>query len=159
VVAPGPGTLVAHPLTVEATMTTSLPGHETALLAAVARWNAGDLDGYLEIYDEDIRLHGYSPEPMDKAAVRAFYTGIFAAFPGCRLTIDETLTDGDRLCCRYTLTGRHQGEFLGVPGTGTEITLPGITILHFRDGRCVQRWSSADLLGVLGQIGAFPPAG
>ena len=129
---------------------------ETALLAAVGRWNAGDLDGYLELYDENILLHGYTPEPLDRPAVRAFYTGIFAAFPGCRLTVHETIVDGERLSCRFTLTGRHDGEFLGVPATGTDITLPGITVLHFRGGRCVQRWSSADMLGVLVQIGAVP---
>ena len=32
------------------------------------RWNAGDLDGYLSLYDEGIRLHGYSPEPIVHAA-------------------------------------------------------------------------------------------
>ena len=36
---------------------------ETTLLTAVDRWNAGDLDGYLTLYDEGILLHGYSPEP------------------------------------------------------------------------------------------------
>ena len=132
---------------------------ETALLAAVDRWNTGDLDGYLKIYDEGIRLHGYSPEPLDKPAVRAFYEGTFAAFPGCQLTIHETIIDGERLSCRFTLTGRHDGEFMGVPATGKDITIPGITILHFRDGRCVQRWSSADMLGVLVPIGALPAPG
>lgn len=131
----------------------------TALLSAVDRWNANDLDGYLQLYDEGIQLHGYSPEPMDKAAVRAFYAGIFAAFPGCQLTIHDTLVEGDRISCRFTLAGRHEGEFLGVPATGTDITIPGITILQFRGGRCVQRWSTADMLGLLVQIGAVPPPG
>jgi hypothetical protein len=29
------------------------------------------------------------------------------------------------------MTGRHVGEFMGVPATGNDIALPGITILHF----------------------------
>lgn len=132
---------------------------ETTLLAAVDRWNSGDLDGYLDFYDEEVLLHGYSPEPMDKPAVRAFYEGIFAAFPGAQLTVHETIIDGERLSGRFTLTGRHDGVFLGVPATGTDITLSGITILHFRGGRCVRRWSSADMLGVLVQIGAVPAPG
>jgi len=33
------------------------------------RWNAGDLPGYLSLYDEQIKLHGYTPEPMNKTAV------------------------------------------------------------------------------------------
>ena len=38
-----------------------------ALDAAYEGWNAGSLDRYLELYGDEIRLHGYSPEPMDKA--------------------------------------------------------------------------------------------
>lgn len=40
---------------------------QEALAAAYGSWNAGDLDGYLSLYDEGIALHGYSPEPMNKA--------------------------------------------------------------------------------------------
>ncbi len=129
---------------------------EAALLAAVERWNAGDLDGYLRLYAEDVRLHGYTPEAMDKAAVQAFYEGIVTAFPGCQLTVHENIVAGDRLTCRFTLSGRHDGPFLGVPGTGLEIALPGITVLRFVGERCVERWSCADMLGVLVQIGAVP---
>lgn len=35
-------------------------------------WNAGDLSGYLSLYAEDVRLHGFAPEPMDKASVTGF---------------------------------------------------------------------------------------
>jgi steroid delta-isomerase-like uncharacterized protein len=139
------------------TSATTLARNEATLHTAIERWNAGDLDGYLGLYDDGVLLHGYTPEPMPKAAVREFYAGVMAAFPGCRITVHETFRDGDRLVCRFTLTGRHGGTFLGVPGTGTEIVLPGITILHFRDGRCTERWSQADMLGVLVQIGAVPP--
>ena len=45
---------------------------------------------------------------------------------------------------------------MGVPPTGTPIALPGITILHFRGSRCVERFSQADMLGLLVQIGAVP---
>jgi steroid delta-isomerase-like uncharacterized protein len=143
-------------------MTTSaqpavLTSNELALAQAIARWNDQDLDGYLHLYDDAIQLHGYTPEAMDKAAVREFYASIFTAFPGCTLTIHEVVTQGDALACRFTLAGRHDGPFMGVPATGRDITLPGITILHFRDGLVTQRWSAADMLGVLVQIGAVPP--
>ncbi len=51
---------------------------------------------------------------------------------------------------------RHVDEYMGFPATGTPIALPGITILHFRGDRCVERFSEADLLGLLIQIGAVP---
>jgi hypothetical protein len=38
------------------------------------RWRAGTpatSDGYLELYDDAIKLYGYSPEPLGKADVPA----------------------------------------------------------------------------------------
>jgi steroid delta-isomerase-like uncharacterized protein len=137
--------------------TTAASRNETALHQAIERWNAGDLDGYLNVYDPSVRLHGYTPNPLDHTEVAHFYAAIFEAFPGNSLTLHETFSDDDRLVCRFTLAGRHDGPFLGVPATGRDISLPGITILHFREGRCVERWSYADMLGVLVQIGAVPP--
>ena len=49
-----------------------MPTPQEALSAALNRWNAGDLDGYLSWYDEGIRLHGYSPEPMTSSRNRSW---------------------------------------------------------------------------------------
>jgi steroid delta-isomerase-like uncharacterized protein len=133
-----------------------MPGPQQALATAYENWNAGDLDGYLRLYDEEIRLYGYSPEPMDKTQVRGFYEGIFAAFDTPELAFDEVVWDGNVCALRFTMTGRHVQPFMGVPATGTTITLPGITILHFRDDRVTERYSQADMLGLLIQIGAIP---
>ena len=133
-----------------------MPGSQVALSAALDSWNAGDLDGYLRLYDEGIRLHGYSPEPMDKVQVRGFYEGIFSAFDTPKLVFHEVVWDGHVCAIRFTMTGRHVQEFMGVPATGTAITLPGITILHFRGDRVIERFSQADMLGLLVQVGAVP---
>jgi ketosteroid isomerase-like protein len=127
-----------------------------AFAAAIAAWNGGDLDRYLELYDESIRLHGYSPEPMDKPTVQAFYQGIWAAVERPQLEVHTVLEDGDTLAVHATMTGRHVGELLGVPATGTDIHLPVMTMLRFRDGRVVERWSVSDFLAVMSQIGALP---
>jgi predicted ester cyclase len=129
---------------------------QDALSTARDRWNAGDLDGYLRLYDDAIRLHGYSPEPLGKAEVRGFYEGIFAAFGPPTLEFHEVLTDGDAVTVRFTMSGTHVGEFMGVPATGRDVAVPGITILHFRGDTVVERFSQADMLGLLVQIGAVP---
>jgi predicted ester cyclase len=129
---------------------------QEALSAAVESWNAGDLEGYLNLYRDDIHLHGYSPQPMSKDEVRGFYQGTFAGFGSPQLDFHEVLWDGSSCAVRFTMTGRHVGEFMGVPATGAEIALPGITILHFEGDQVVERFSSADMLGLLVQIGAMP---
>lgn len=127
-----------------------------ALRSALERWNDGDLAGYLELYDERIRLYGYSPAPLGKEEVRAFYQAIFEAFDGPQLEFHETLWEGERCAIRFTMTGTHGGAFMGVPATGRPVALAGITILHFEGPRVIERHSSADMLGLLVSLGAVP---
>jgi predicted ester cyclase len=124
-------------------------------------WNSGDLEGYLALYDDSSKLHGYSPEPMRKAEVRAFYEQVCASLsePGHRnpiLEFHEIVTSGDLYCCRFTMRGVHRGPFLGVPATGRPYSIGGITMMRFAGNRVIERSSSADMLGLLVQIGAAP---
>jgi predicted ester cyclase len=128
-----------------------------AYRAALARGNAGDLDGYLALYTDDVVFGGVTPEPMDGAGVRAFHEAFYAAFPGAQVELADLIEDGDKLGARLLIRGRHQGEFMGVPPTGRDVALAITTILTMRDGRCVERWSTADMLGLLVQLGAIPP--
>ena len=129
---------------------------EAALRHAGERWNAGDLAGYLQLYDPDVRLHGYSGVEPGLDNVRRFYEGFWAAFPDSRLIFEDLFPYEDRVACRFVVRATHRGELMGVPATGKEIALPGITILRFAGERCVERWSQADFLGLLQQIGAIP---
>jgi steroid delta-isomerase-like uncharacterized protein len=130
--------------------------NKTVLQQAIARWNQGDLAGYLELYSPQVVLHGYPPGlPAGVEGANLFYQGIWAAFSGSQLAVDEVIEDDDRMACRYTLRAIHSGDFLGIPPTGKEITLPGLTIFYFHDGKCVERWNQADMLGLMQQLGAM----
>ncbi|WP_448612913.1 ester cyclase [Modestobacter sp. URMC 112] len=142
-----------------------MPASADLVERARQRWNAGDLAGYLTLYSDQVRLYGASPEPMGKEQIAGFYATIWSALgapgrPNPRLEFHEVLVDGDPFSCRFTMTGEHRGDFLGVPATGRPYQLPGITIMRFRGEQIVERWSSADFLGLLVQFGAVPtPAG
>lgn len=127
---------------------------------AIDNWNRGDLAAYLELYDADVVLHGFAPGlPAGVAGARAFYEGVWAAFPGSRLVIDDVVQEGDKLACRFRVQLVHQGEFMGVPPTGKTLEVGGMTMLRFAGGRCVERWNQADMLGWLQQLGAIPALG
>lgn len=70
--------------------------------------------------------------------------------------LEEVLAEGDEVACRFTLRAAHEGEFNGIPPTGRRVELKGITILRFANGRCVERWSQADFMGMLQQLGVVP---
>jgi len=126
-----------------------------SLSRARERWNAGDLVGYLGVYDPSVKLHGYG-EPLDYAGVVALYESIFSAFTEPQLTFHEVIESNDTVTVRFSMTGRHEGTFNSIPATGVEIVLDGITILRFAGDRCVERWSCADMLGLMVQLGAVP---
>ncbi len=99
--------------------------HEEPVEKQRRHWNAGDLDTYLTLYDESIRLHVHShtPEPMDKVGAATFYRGIWAALvadgrPSPELVSFENMVDGDLYCCRFTMSGMHRAGFLGMPASG-----------------------------------------
>jgi predicted ester cyclase len=132
--------------------------NKAILLRAMERYDAGDLDGYMELYAPSIVLHGYSPEPLTGwEQVRGFYESFFAAFSDVSLRSEDELVDGDKVATRFTLGVTHTGEFWGAAPTGARATASGITILRFDGGKCVERWSSFDFLGLLMQIGVVPP--
>ena len=110
---------------------------------------------YFDLYDADCVLHGYPGVEPGFAGLRAFYESFWVAFPDVRITIDDSFENGDKLACRFTCRGTHRGPFMGVAGSGKRIEFSGITILQFRGNRCVERWSQADFLTVLIQIGAI----
>lgn len=130
--------------------------NRAALERAIGCWNEDDLAGYLELYDPEVALHGYQGVEPGLEGVRRFYEAFWAAFPGSRITLEDIVSEGNEVACRFTLRATHGGEFNGIPPTGREVSIPGITILRFENGRCIERWSQADFLGLLQQLGVIP---
>lgn len=134
-------------------------------MRAVAAWNGGDLAGYLDLYDETISLHGYSPAPMGKAEVVGFYQGIFQALKPVgskspQLDLHHVIETGDWVANNFTMRGEQTGAFMGVPASGRPFAITGVTMLRFNPARrVVERHTAADFLGLMIQIGAIPPPG
>ena len=85
--------------------------------------------------------------------MKQFYYAFWAVFPDAKVTIQELLEDADKLVARYVITGTQQEAFKGVAAAGQSIALPGISIFHFKSGRCFERWACSDSLLLMSQIG------
>jgi predicted ester cyclase len=79
-----------------------------------------------------------------------------AAFPDAQFTIEDMIGEGDKLVDRYTISGTHSRPFLGIPATGRQIHLAGISIVRISAGKIAERWAVTDQLGLLQQLGALP---
>jgi predicted ester cyclase len=68
--------------------------------------------------------------------------------------------EGDKLAPRVAWHGTHRGDFVGIPGTGAALMMQPVQISRFTDGLASDWWGTADVFGVLHQVGASvaPPA-
>ena len=79
------------------------------------------------------------------------------AVPDLTYTVDDQIVEGNMVVSRYTVSGTHQGEFFGVPGSGKRIEMTAINIDRFDEsGKLVEEWVEYDLLGAMRKIGAIP---
>ena len=85
-----------------------------------------------------------------------FYNGLLAGFPDAQLEFDETVSEGDQIAVHYHVKMTHTGDFNGIPATGKRAAISGTTIMRFSQGKVVERWSEADFLGLLKQLGVIP---
>ena len=83
------------------------------------------------------------------------YTTLFDIFPDWELLQTEILVDGNKAAQTFTVTATHQGEFMGLPGTGKRFTIQGVRVLTMRDGLIAHEKRYYDFTGLLIQIGVL----
>ncbi len=127
---------------------------ESFALALTCFANPQKRNEYFQFYSDDIIVHGYHGIEPGLENVKQFYYAFWKAFPDAQVTVEDIVGDGDTLAARYIITGILHETFMGVAATGQRIELPGISILHFRNGKCFERWTCSDSLVLLKQIGA-----
>src|SRR5688572_2970356 len=124
-----------------------------AIERAVEQMNSGNVEGYLELYSDNLTLHGYPPGIEGKEGATAFYTAFRKGVDPFHLTIEDLIEDGDKIAGRYSIRGKHADELMGVPATGNDIDISGQSFFRFEDGRVVERWQALDGAALLMQLG------
>jgi steroid delta-isomerase-like uncharacterized protein len=98
------------------------------------------------------------PDVRGREGYKQFCQAYFNAFPDLRMSVEEQIAEGDNVVTRWSSTGTHRGEVMGVPPTGKQVSMTGIVIYRCAGGRIVEEVEELDLLGVMQQLGAIPPA-
>lgn len=115
--------------------------------------NGKQLERFDALVAPDFVEHG-TPPMEGREAFRAFVAGLLAALPDFRFEVDDWIIEGDRVVARCSAAGTHLGELLGFAPTGNRATWTAIHIWRIVDGRLAERWSEADLLGIVEQLKA-----
>ena len=93
--------------------------------------------------NDDVMSHTrFSKVPCLKAFYR-FFDAINAAFPDYRLLLENILVKGNRVMVRYTISGTHKGEFMGLTATNQQVAITGIHVFRVYGGQIVEYWDGA----------------
>jgi steroid delta-isomerase-like uncharacterized protein len=102
-------------------------------------------------YDTGLLPQPFGPEEM-KGTVRMVTVG----FPDNHHEVQEMIAEGDKVVVRCTLTGTHEGEFMGILPTGRSIEVSEIHVYRLEDGKAVEHRVGRDDLGAMCQLGVIP---
>jgi steroid delta-isomerase-like uncharacterized protein len=138
---------------------------ETSNKAAVRGFcdaaNTGDAELISETIDELVEPDAQirTPLPIEASGaqlLKEVFGRLHRAFPDLHITVEDLIAEGDKVVARNTVTGTHQGEYMGVPPTGKSITYNEIFIARLVNGRIAETWGVVDVLSQMRQLGVIP---
>ena len=123
--------------------------------------NTGDLELVSNTIDElvepDAVIH--TPLPIEATGaqlLKEVFARLLRAYPDLHIRVEDVIEQGDKIVSRNTVTGTHQGEYLGVTPTGRSVTYNEIFIVRFAGGRIAETWGVVDVFSQMKQLDAIP---
>jgi steroid delta-isomerase-like uncharacterized protein len=135
--------------------------HKAAVRRFIDAANTGDAELVSETIDELVAPDALirTPLPIETAGaelLKEVFARLLRAYPDLHITIEDLVEEEDKVVSRNTVTGTHQGEYMGIPPTGKSVTYNEIFIARFADGRIAETWGVVDVLSQMKQLGAIP---
>ena len=120
-------------------------------------WAKGNVEVADEVFAEGYVAHqpDGSEEKRGPEDVKQFLRQYREAFPELQITLEDQIAEDDKVVTRWSSLGTHRGEFRGIAPTGNEVSLTGMGIFRFSEGKVVESWDNFDQLGMLRQLGAI----
>src|SRR5712692_5499426 len=100
-----------------------------------SRWyeevfNGGHLELIEELFAPNFVDHDPSNPLPGFEGLRQLVNTYRGAFPDIHLTVEDEITEGDKVVTRFTGRGTHKGPLMGIPPTGKRVTITAIDILR-----------------------------
>ncbi|MCW2961231.1 MAG: hypothetical protein JWM90_1618 [Thermoleophilia bacterium] len=120
--------------------------------------SSDDMKSYKQLLAEKFVMHDNDDEPVrGKENAADYFRQYRKAFPDMQVKIDgDVIASGDTCATRWTVTGTHEGELLGVAPTHKKVVVHGMEIDRIRDGKIAESWQSWDHFSLFQQLGEMP---
>lgn len=116
---------------------------------------ANDTAALREVVADDIVNHEAPPDTPPGIGSMAMFMGMLSgAFSDQRWTIQQVIAEGDLVAIYCIHSGRHTGDFFGVPATGRSFAYEQMHLVKMRDGKGVEQWGVRDDATLMRQLTA-----
>jgi predicted ester cyclase len=108
-----------------------------------------------EFFSDKVIVHHHSNcegELIDFQDLKKRETERVLAIPGKKRTLMNMFVSDDIVVGYLKIEGVHVGDFMGIPATDKEFTIPIVLMYRFCDGKIIEVWSSWDRLALINQL-------
>ena len=115
--------------------------------------NTGNLNAIHDLFAADHVAHypGF-PTIQGHEDWKQLTAASYTAFPDIYTTFEDEMAMGDKVVVRYTVRATHKRAFMNIPASGRPVVYTGIAIFRIADGKIVEQWQEADLMGLMLQL-------
>jgi ketosteroid isomerase-like protein len=127
----------------------------------VARYNAGDLDGVMDLYAADAVQNMPDGSFTGRHAIRERLAQELSAFSDVNHVVRSFVEQGEAFCDEWTFAGAHTSPLRLPDGrelapTGKRVEIQGMEYCVMRDGKLVVDTLYYDNFAVAAQLGLLP---
>ena len=123
-------------------------------------WNKGRIEAIDELLAEGAVIHGLKgamgEEVRGPEGFRPFFQAFHSAFPDIRITVETTVSEGNKIAAWCVVRGTHTEDGIGIAPTQKPIEFTGMCMVVVENGKMVEVWNSFDFLSFYQQLGVLP---
>jgi steroid delta-isomerase-like uncharacterized protein len=118
--------------------------------------------GNLTIVDELVAPNGISHHsswgtPANRMGLKQLMAMLRMAFPDLSRTVEDEITQDNKVAAHWKIRGTQTGIFLGNPPTSKPIVVEGLIYVCIENEQIIESWLMIDQMSVLQQLGLVPP--
>ena len=116
--------------------------------------NRNDLTLINKVFDINVIGHDATSSLPLKGLDRIsrVYALFFKAFPNAEYTIEDLISEKDKITVRWRITGKHENDFMDMKASGSTVDVQGIIIYRLMNKKIIEYWGLFDSATLKNQI-------
>lgn len=116
--------------------------------------NKGDIDKINTTnFDENITAISSPENIVGIENFKTYYQNFLTGFSDIKFTVVDVFGEGDNIVKHWNFKGKHTGNFFGIPTTGKQVDIEGVTIAKMKNGKIAQEQDFMDNTVFMQQLG------